>query len=238
MSTSMTAATAPSGTRFAHAYWERFWFLSGIQFIGLFIVAMIIHGYQPAAGASPGDLFAFYDAHRVRILMYAAISSVNLLNLLWFTAALRNTLANAGCDGWGAAATASSAAFGSLFLVGVSIEAAIAYAIAPSGDLALTSGLNDFVWALYTLSSFPRAMLIMSGVFGLWRAGLIPNSLFTVGVAAIVLALLGGTTWLSDGFWAPYGAYARFFSPAVLLLWVAAVSKVLLGRTSRQRGGW
>ncbi len=55
-------------------------------------------------------------------------------------------------------------------------------------------------------------MLIMSGAFGFWRAGLISNALFAAGVAAVVLVLLGGTTWLDGGFWAPDGAYSRFVS--------------------------
>jgi hypothetical protein len=236
MSISITAPPL-SGARFGHAYCERFWYLSGIQFIGLLIVAAIIRGYQPAAVASPGDLFAYYDGHR-RILVYAVISAVNLLNLLWFTAALRNSLANAGAEAWGAAATVSGAAFASIFLIGVSIEAAIAYAIAPSGDLALTSGLNNVAWAVSTLQFFARAMLIMAGVFGLWRVGLISNSLFTSGVIVAVLALFGGATWLSSGLWAPDGAYARILCPALLLIWIAVVSKVLLSRASRARGGW
>ena len=51
----------------------------------------------------------------------------------------------------------------------------------------LLGGLNDLVWAGVVLSSFPRAMLIMSAAFGLWRAGLISNRLFAVGVAAVVI---------------------------------------------------
>jgi hypothetical protein len=42
--------------------------------------------------------------------------------------------------------------------------------------------------------SFPRAMLIRAGSCGLWRAGLISNARFAVGVAVVVLVLLGGTT--------------------------------------------
>jgi hypothetical protein len=37
---------------------------------------------------------------------------------------------------------------------------------------------DDLAWSCVVLSSFPRAMLIMSGTFGLWRAGLISNALF------------------------------------------------------------
>jgi hypothetical protein len=106
-----------------------------------------------------------------------------------------------------------------------------------SGNNMLTSGLNDFIWAGLVLTSFPRAMLIMSGAFGLWRAGLISNALFAAGVAAVVLVLLGGTTWVSGGFWAPDGAYSRFLSPLIGVVWVVVVSRVLLTR-SPARAGW
>ena len=235
MSASITAG-ASSSVYTTPAFWERFWRLSGIQFVALFIIASVIYGYQPGMGASAEALGAFYDGHPTRILLATVISGLNLLNLLWFTAALRATLADAGLDGWGAAATASSAAFGTLFLLHATVGAALAYTIAGTGNLALTSGLNDLAWALDVLTSFPRAMLIMSGVFGLWRAGLISNALFTAGVVAVVLAVLGGTTWLSE-VWAPDGAYSRFVSP-ILLLWVVVVSQVLWSRSPATRAGW
>jgi hypothetical protein len=81
-------------------------------------------------------------------------------------------------------------------------------------------------------------MLIMAAAFGLWRARLISNALFAAGVAAVALVLLGGTTWLSDGFWAPYGAYSRFVSPIIGLVWVVVVSRILLTRSPAARAGW
>src|SRR5258705_2161481 len=144
------------------AFWEHLWRTSGLQFVGFFIITAVIYGYQPQVGASADALGAFYNGDRTPILIAAAVSRLNLLNLLWFAAALRTTLSDAGQDGWGAAATASSAAFGGLFLVLLTVSAALAYSIAGSGNQALTAGLNDFVWALVVLSSFPRAMLIMS----------------------------------------------------------------------------
>jgi hypothetical protein len=163
------------------------------------------------------------------------LSGVAVLNLLWFAAALTTTLADAGQDGWGAAATASSAALGGLFLLLITMGAALAYSIAGSGNNTLTSGLNDFAWACVLLTSFPPAMLIMAGTFGLWRAGLISNALFAAGVAAVVLVLLGGTTWLSGGFSAADGAYSRFVSPTTGLVWVVVVSRVLLSRSPATR---
>lgn len=220
------------------AFWERLWRTAGIQFVVFFIITYVIYGYQPQVGASSDALVAFYTGERTRILIAAAFSGLNTLNLMWFAAALRTTLAGAGQDGWGTAATASSAAFGGLYFLLISVAAAVAYSIAGYGNHVLTSGLNDFAWALVVLSSFPRAMLIMSAAFGLWRAGLISNSLFAAGVAALVLVLLGGTTWLSGGLWAPDGVYSRFVSPIIGLVWILVVSRVLLTQNSATRVAW
>jgi hypothetical protein len=233
--TTVDPSASVSNTR---AFWEHLWRTSGLQFVGFFIITSVIYGYQPQVGASPDALAAFYNGDRTRILVAASLAGLNLLNLLWFAAALRTTLSEMGQDGWGAAATASSTAFGALSLLQISVGAALAYSIARSGNQTLASGLNDLSWALVVLTSFPRAMLIMSGAFGLWRAGLISNALFAAGVVAVVLGVLGGTTWLSGGFWAPDGGYSRFISPLLLLLWVLVVSRVLLTRSPATRAAW
>ena len=226
-----TGATTP-------AFWERLWRTAGIQFVVLFTIAYVVYGYQPGVGATPEELAAFYGGNRTRILLAAVLSGMAILNLMWFAAAIRNTLSDAGRDGWGAAATASSAVLGGLFLLLVAVGAALTYSIVRSENGALASGLNDLAWALLVLTSFPRAMLIMSGAFGLWRAGLISNSLFAAGVVAVVLVLLGGTTWMANGPWAPDGAYTRFVTPVIDVVWILVVSRVLLKRSPAARAGW
>src|SRR6478672_13305517 len=233
-----TGTTSSASVYTTSAFWERLWRTAGIQSVLCFIVAYIVYGHQPQVGASADALAAFYNGDRMRILIAAVFYGLAVLNLMWFAAALRTTLADTGQDGWGAAATASSAALGAFFLLLIALVAALAYSIAGSGNHLLTSGLNDFVWAGFVLTSFPRAMLIMASAFGLWRARLISNALFAAGVAAVVLGVLGGTTWLSDGIWAPDGAYSRFVSPVLLFLWVLVVSRVLLSRAPATRAGW
>jgi hypothetical protein len=238
MSVPTAATTSSTSVNTARVFWEGLWRMSGINFVVFFIIASVLYGHPPQVGAPADALVAFYDGHRTRILIAAVISGLAVLNLLWFAAALRTTLADAGLDGWGAAATASSAAVGGLFLLLLSVGGALAYSIAGSGNATLTSGLNDFWWACAVMTSFPRAMLIMAGSFGLWRAGLISNALFGAGVAAVVLGVLGGTTWLSGGFWAPDGAYSRFVWPIIGLVWVVVVSRILLTRSPATRAGW
>jgi hypothetical protein len=238
MSTSTTAARASTNAPTTPQFWERLWRTAGVQSVGLFVVAYFIYGSQPNVGASAETLVAFYQGDRMQILIATVLSGFAVLNLMWFAAALRTTLADAGQDGWGAAATASSAALGGLLILLITVGAALAYSNAGSGNSALLVGLNDFAWAGVVLSSFPRAMLTMSAAFGLWRAGLISNGLFAVGVAAVVLVLLGGTTWLSGGFWAPDGVYSRLVSPLICVLWVLVVSRVLLTRSPATHPAW
>ena len=237
MSASTGAITTSASVYSTGAFWERLWRTGGIQFVAISIISAVIYGNQPQIGASPEELTAFYDGHRVRILIAVAFSGLNLLNLLWFVAALRTALADAGRDGWGTAATVASAVFGGLSLLLFAVVAALAHSIA-AGNPALTSGLNGFAWALLVLTAFPRAMLIMSGVFGLWRAGLISNAFFSAGVVAVVLGVLGGTTWMRGGVWAPDGVYSRFVMPVLLLVWVIAVGRVLNTRNAAARTGW
>jgi len=114
MSASNTAMAPSASLYTTSAFWERLWRTSGLQFVGFFVIASFIYGFQPQVGAPTDALAAFYTGGRTRILIAAIFSGLNLLNLLWFAAALRTTLADAGQDGWGAAATAASTAFGAL----------------------------------------------------------------------------------------------------------------------------
>jgi hypothetical protein len=218
---SASTGTAPSTSSYGAAFWDRLWRQSGIHSLVFFLVA---YG-------------ALSSGNRTWILIGSVIAGMAVLNLMWFAAAIRAALADAGRDGWGAAATASSSALGALLLLLVAMEAALAYSITGPGNDALKPALTDLAWAGVVLSSFPRAMLIMAGAFGFWRAGLISNSLFGWGVAAVVLVLLGGTTWVSGGFWAPDGIYSRYVSPIIGLIWLVVVTRVL-AQSPGARAGW
>jgi hypothetical protein len=230
-------ASPTAGVYNAPAFWERLWRMSGIGFVAFALVVYAIYGNQPKVGASADAVAAFFAGNRSHFLIAVIISGMAVLNLLWFAAALRTTLADAGRDGWGAAVTAASGAVGVLFFLLAMVVAALAYSIASSGNGGFTSGLGDLLWSGVVLSSFPRAMLIMAGSFGLWRAGLFSNVQFGAGVAALLLVLLGGTTWMSDGFWAPDGAYSRYVSPLIGLVWILGVSRILVASPAT-RSGW
>jgi hypothetical protein len=213
------------------ADWEKNWRSNGVIAAILFVVSFLFYGSQPKVGASAEKLVSFYDGDSTRILIATVIFGFATLCLMWFAAALASVLRDAGKGGWGTAATAAAGAIGAVYFVRITVRAALAYSIAGSGEERITSALNDFSWAVIAIGWFPIAMLIMAGSFGLWRAEIFSGGAFGAGVTAMVLVLLGTTTWASDGFWAVDGAYARFVPTIVMLLWIAVVSGFLRMRS-------
>jgi hypothetical protein len=210
--------------------WERIWRGSGIGAVLFLVVAFVIYGSSPDVGASADKLVSFYDGDRTRILIATIIFCLGFLNLLWFAAALATDLRDAGKGGWATAVTISSAAFGVMLFARMAVRAVLAFSIAGSGSDQITSGLSELGWALTVILSFPAAMFVMSGAFGLWRAGIMSGRYFSVGVAVVILGVLGGTTWASDGFWAPDGAYAVIWQ-LILVVWIAVLSGFLVMRS-------
>lgn len=221
MNTSTTVNKSAATNSSTTVLFERLWRSGGIQFVFFFVIAYAISG---------GD--------GMRIAIATFLFGYAILNLLWFAAALRSMLHEAGQGGWGAAVTASSAAFASIYWVVLVVFAALAHSSTAPGSDTLTSGLNELVWAGIVISSFPRAMLIMAGTFGLWRAGIISNGLFTAGVAVVIFVLLGGTTWMSNGIWAPDGTYSRLISPIIGMVWIFVTSRILLTQGPSTGEGW
>jgi hypothetical protein len=215
--------------------WDRNWRSNGIVAAVLFIVSFAIYGSQPKVGASAEKLVSFYDGDSTRILISTVVFGFATLCLMWFAAALASVLRDAGKGGWGTAAIAAAAAIGAVYFVRITVRAALAYSIAGSGDERITSALNDVSWVVIVVGWFPVAMLVMAGSFGLWRAGIFSNAAFGAGVTAMVLLLLGTTTWAGDGFWAADGGYARFVPTIGMLLWIAAISGFLAMRPTTAR---
>ena len=82
-------------------FWERLWRSSGIIFGIFFVVAYAFYDLQPKIGASADTLVSFYEGNRMRVLMATMLFGWGVLFLLWFAAAIRSVLHDAGQGGWG-----------------------------------------------------------------------------------------------------------------------------------------
>ena len=172
----VSAAAAP---KYGAAFFEHLWRGAGVQAVAFAIVGLVVYNFLP--------------------FVAAPIFGLAILNLTWFMAALRTTLADHGLDGWGAAGTAASAAFAGIAFALVAIAITVP-TLAGSGNEVLVSGLTSLGSAVvWVLSSFPRAMMVMAGSFGFWRAALITSKQFLVAVGLVILGVLGGTTLFAAG---------------------------------------
>lgn len=227
---------------FLLSFLERHWRGGGIIFAVLYIVASFMYGNQPGVGASASDLVAYYHGNSTRILIAGFILTFGVLYLVWFASALSSVIRDRDQGTWATTLTAASAAFAAASWLRVALTSALAYSIVDSGNIQLTSGLNDLSWALMVMAAIPAAMVIMSGSFGLWFTRLISTAAFAPGFAAIWLELAGGTTWVHGGIWAPDGVYSHFFAPFLLVVWAAVASSFLFllspsKAPARQRAG-
>ena len=170
--------------------WERIWLGSGAIFAVLIIIASVIYGRQPKLGASDVKLVEFYDGDRTRILIATVFFCFAFLELLWFGAALSSVLRDAGFGGWGAAATASSAALAAVLFMRMAVRAALAFSIAGSGSPEVISALNDLGFVLTVILAFADAMFVMAGAVGLGRAGIISNRFFSGTLVTVTSSLM------------------------------------------------
>ena len=180
-------------------FWDRLWRSAGIQFVILFIIGCFIYGAQPKLGSSPETVAAFYDGSRTRILIATFVFGMAVLNLLWFAAAVRSVLRDAGQDGWGAAVTASSAALGGIAVRAHGSGRGPCVQDRRLGKFFAHSRAERRGVGLHGDDLFP-ARDVHHGQ--LLRALARRNDLepfFSACVAAVVLVLLGATTWATDG---------------------------------------
>jgi hypothetical protein len=120
--------------------WERIWRGSGVVFRRLDRRRVLRLRRSAEARRLAAELLSFFHGDRTRILIATVIFCFAFLELLWFGAALSSVLRDAGVAGWGAAATASSAALGAILFFRMTVRAGLAFSIADLGHLQVTSG--------------------------------------------------------------------------------------------------
>jgi len=219
------AATTASTPKYGRAFFEHLWRSGGIQGVAFIVVGAIVAGFGPGL-ASASSVAAFYTANATRLLIATPILALGVLNIIWWAQAIRVSLAEVGLDGWGAAATAASSMMGATLFIAIAVQAIAAYTVGSiSGEL--TTVLNALVAGAFVISNLPRAMLVMAPSFGFWRAGYITNTQFVVAVGLVILGVLGATTWIAGTIWAPDAAFSRLVLPALELVWVVAIGRVL-----------
>jgi hypothetical protein len=193
--------------------------LSGIVFVVLVVVAVVISGDTPGTDDSAAKVKSFYDAHSVRQAITAFVLAASVPFLVFFAARLGEALAPAG--------QAASSGFwrrvliGGSLLTGASIllTAAIHFALADGGDQRDVSG------------AAVQAINVLDG--NTWIAFNAGFGVMMLGAAGLLVPAVGRYRWLR---WsalvlgiALFIPFADFIALLLTLIWIIVASALLFG---------
>jgi hypothetical protein len=195
---------------------ERFAPLTGIGFVVLVIVAVIVGGETPGADDGIVKVVNYWKDNQDQAIASAIIAAISTVFLLWFAGVLRAVLALAE----GPPARLANTAFGGaivgamgwLLLIGFTFVAAdTADDVAPQVTQAMSVLQADFFFPL----SVGFAVFLLASGLALVRTAALPA---WVGWSALVLGVVSVT---------PVG----FFAILAMLVWIVVVSVMLFMAT-------
>lgn len=207
--------------------WEKWAPASGILFVALLIVAMIVGG-SPASYDDTGSSIATWLADNRRDLLIATIlQGAGLAAFLWFLCSLGARLREAGEMRLATVTIASGVVVAGLAAFTLATVAGLAYGIEQNTDAAMIKTLYDlqlaagplFAWPLAALAGATAIATLRSGIFPQWFGGLT-----ALGTAWFVLT---GFTWARDGAFAVDGSIG-FICYVVFLAWTLVTSVILV----------
>jgi hypothetical protein len=196
---------------------ERFAPLTGVIFVVLVIVAVIVGGETPAADDPIAEVVQFWNDNQDEQIVAAILAAFSTVFLLWFAGVWRATLAASE----GAPARLANTAFagaimgaaGWAMLIGFTFVAAdTAGEVAPQVTQAMSALQSDFFFPL----SIGFAVFLLASGLAIVRSGALPS---WTGWTALVLGVAAVT---------PVG----FFAIVAMLAWVLAISLMLFMATS------
>jgi hypothetical protein len=195
---------------------ERFAPLTGIGFVILVVVAVIVGGETPDADDGIVKVVNYWKDNQDQAIASAIIAGFSAAFLLWFAGVLRAVLAIAEGPPARLANTAFAGAVvgtvGWLLLIGFTFVAAdTADDVAPQVTQTVSVLQADFFFPL----AVGFAVFLLASGLALVRTGVLPSWL---GWTALVL----GLACLTPG---------GFFAIVLMLVWIAVVSVMLFTRT-------
>jgi len=212
--------------------WDRLGAATGIVFIVLFVVALII-------GGQPGDqdVVDFFVANRRRLLIQAYLSGLSIAFLIWFLGSVYGhlRLSEGGAGRLSAVSFAGGIVFVTVLLVSGIVNTALADGIARFSDPETTRALYALVVLANDLNWFPVAVFTGASSLVGFRHDALPRWLAWLGAVVALFSLIGALGILVDT--GPLASDGVFSTPLLFLIWLLLLSIVLIRLASRESEG-
>jgi len=214
--------------------WDRLGAATGIVFVVLFVVALIIGG-QPV----DEDVVDFFLTNRQPLLTQAYLYGLSIVFLIWFLGSVRShlRLSEGGTGRLSAVSFAGGIIFVTVLLVSGIVNTALADGIARFSDSETTRALYALVVLANDVNWFPLAVFTGAASLVAFRHDAFPRWLAWLGAALALAAPVGALAIVVDnGPFTSGGIFNDIVAPFLFLLWVVLLSIVLIqeaGRTDK-----
>ena len=210
--------------------WDRVAAATGIAFVVLGIIALVVVPQSPQPDASSAEVAAYFTDNRSGILAQTYLFAVAGIFFLWFLGSLRSQLrrAEGGTGRLSAVAFAGGIATFAAFGTGSGISAALAAGIAPQGDFAVSNAFFELGSQVFSGVSFPVIVLSLAASIAILRYRAFPDWLGWLGLAVTLTGIIGSFALFADsGFFAPGGGFS-YVAFGLFFVWFLLLSVVLV----------
>lgn len=221
----------------AEVRWERLAAATGIVFVVLGVIALVVGGQAPRPDDPDQEIVSYFVDNRSGLLLQAYLFGLASIFFLWFIGSLRSHLRRAEEE----TGRLSAVAFGggvatlAIVLVGISLSAALAFRVAEA-DPSVAMALFHVGSQAFTLSSFPAVVLVAAASVVIIRTSALPPWLgWLGGLLSLAFLVSGLAVFVESGPLASGGVYG-YTVFGVFFLWVLLASVLLVQRVGLPRG--
>lgn len=203
--------------------------LAGVLFVVLALVALFLPGTPPKAD-EVSKISAYFIDKRGGILASNFLLGLAFTFFLIFVGALRTRFGAGDRDNIrpGSIALAGGIAGAVLVLAGAAVLNGAVFQVAKAGDANLNHALYDVSNDLFIMAGFGFAVFFLGAALAIRATGALPSVLAPIALVIALLSLISCVgLFATSGFFAIGGAFG-FVGPVLSVLWVLAVSVLLL----------
>jgi hypothetical protein len=208
--------------------WERLGAATGIVFVLLSLLALIIGG---SPGASP-DVVQYFVDNRERALVQSFLAGVASIFFVWFLGSVRSYLraAEGGTGRLSAVAFAGGIVTLGFLMFSLTVTTALADGMAENADPDTSRAFYALVIQASDLTFFPVVAFTGASALVILRTKALPAWLGWLGIGVAVLSLSRGTAFFVEV--GPFSSAGVLESVAIMafLLWLLLTSILLVRR--------
>jgi hypothetical protein len=206
---------------------------TGVAFAVLMSVALALPGQPPRASDDADTIAAILIDRRGAFLVSGYVAGVAAMAYLWFLGTVRAHLGGRDATHLAAAASAGGVFAITVLLLGMMMFNGTAFAAARLGDPALVRAFTDTGNGAIEFSKFGFAVFVLAISRSGASSGLLPRWLTRLGALAVVLMVGSAVSLFVDRGILQFGGPIDVGGGVPALLWIAALSTVMMRREER-----